>query len=254
MKNRIIFMFDVDGVIIDTPHEKAWKKAMVLKKYIPENYNFTKFYLNKVAGEPGIKGATNILVKFSHLNKKNANLTNLSKRFRETKQNFFEEMITKNEFNYYNDIVNLIEFLHRKQKFLIVVSSSENAKTILSQLKNKNKETIISLFNILALGTDTHWNASIDKINHYAMAYGKALAALESRNEYYLPKIVVFEDAPRGISMVKKLGFVAIGISRYGTISTKNLKMAGADLVLTESVLNKTPSKEIYKMIMKLMN
>ena len=41
--NNIAFMFDVDGVIAETPHEEAWKDASIEEKIITEEFNFTPF-------------------------------------------------------------------------------------------------------------------------------------------------------------------------------------------------------------------
>ena len=54
-------MFDVDRVIAETPHEQAWKAAAIEWGIIDETFDFTSFYAEKIAGEPGEVGAYHIL-------------------------------------------------------------------------------------------------------------------------------------------------------------------------------------------------
>ena len=53
LAKQIIFLFDVDRVIAETPHEQAWKAAAIEWGIIDETFDFTSFYAEKIAGEPG---------------------------------------------------------------------------------------------------------------------------------------------------------------------------------------------------------
>jgi len=58
---KFAFLFDVDGVIAETPHEESWKEAAIEYELIGKNFDFTCFYQKFVAGIPGLKGARAIL-------------------------------------------------------------------------------------------------------------------------------------------------------------------------------------------------
>ena len=54
---ELAFLFDVDGVIAETPHEQAWRDAALEWGIIGPAFDFTRFYADHVAGEPGNTGA-----------------------------------------------------------------------------------------------------------------------------------------------------------------------------------------------------
>ena len=73
------------------------------------------------------------------------------------------------------------------------------------------------------------------------MAYGKLLQHIGSGA---IPRVAVFEDAPKGIAAAKKLGFLGVGISRISTsgvclASVESLKDAGADVAYDEIALGR---------------
>jgi beta-phosphoglucomutase len=232
-----ILLFDVDGVIANTPHEKAWKLSAIEYGIISENYDFTTFYAKEVAGEPGIIGAYNILDKLgskSYFEKNNVDENmkyNIANIFRsKIKSKYLENIIDNGNFELYYDIIDLIKDAKEKDYFIVAVSSSEYAKKVLDIKKIKN------FFNQFSLDISSHWNRSIEKINHYAMSYGKALGKLGV--DY--SQVIVFEDAPKGIESVKKLGFDTIGISRLSDSgkllsSKKDLYDVGADIVYSDN-------------------
>ena len=54
-EKQIAFLFDVDGVIVNSPHENAWKDSALELKLITEDFNFKTFYQEFVAGISGLK-------------------------------------------------------------------------------------------------------------------------------------------------------------------------------------------------------
>ena len=73
-------------------------------------------------------------------------------------------------------------------------------------------------------------------------------------NAHSAPHVVVFEDAPKGISAVSNLGFYSVGISRKSTsglelASKKDLREAGATIVLNEKELASLSYKDLFAQI-----
>jgi beta-phosphoglucomutase len=251
----IAIMFDVDGVIAETPHEESWRDIAIEWKIIPEKYNFTSFYAKHVAGEPGIIGAYNILSMLRYNGKsffENEKIINekdkqeVTKKFRELKvRKFIDSYIALGKYKEFTDITTKIKEANKQKTLIMAVSSSETAKIILE------KFCLLNLFDTTALGTKTCWCSQIEKINHYAMAYGKLL---EKSNLKKIEKVIVFEDAPKGIEAVNKLGFHAIGISRKSSsginLATKEqLYSAGAKIVYDEKELNNISLNEIITLL-----
>ena len=270
---NMVLLFDVDGVIAETPHEEAWKSAAIEWGIIPQDFNFTKFYASHVAGEPGITGAINILEQLEsdgnpYLIKNSVNpekKKELAKRFRETKQKFVEEYIKEGKFKVFEDIYEIIISAKRNNIKLGVVSSSESAESILKKIEidenNIPAGNLLEVFDINALGAIGYWKGHpIQKSHHYAMAYGKILEKISMEgNEGYsknsnIGNVVVFEDAPKGIKAVKELGFYAIGISRKSAsglelATKKELYESGADFAIDEKELSSIGYEGIVKKI-----
>ena len=243
-------MFDVDGVIAETPHEEAWKDAAVEWSIINKENDFTPFYAQHLSGEPGDKGARNILEKlkikgksyFETMKIKDNEKDDTARIFRmEVKQKYLNKYISEGRFKGFDDIKRMISEAKEDKIPIMVVSSSETSRKVLEKLGMKGT------FEVSALGAKTHWNAGIDKINHYAMAYGKLLKNLGKEN---IEKVYVFEDAPKGINAVAKLGFYPIGVSRASTsgirlASKVDLIEAGAWKAYNENELREISLKEI---------
>ena len=54
------FLWDIDGVVADSPHEGAWREVAQLPEWSIEGLT-SDFYLNHVASKPREEGAGNIL-------------------------------------------------------------------------------------------------------------------------------------------------------------------------------------------------
>lgn len=280
-KNEIVYLFDVDGLIAETPHEEAWCRAAVEWGIISPNFNFTHFYAEKIAGEPGISGAKNILSYLrqnngpTYFERENINdsdqMKQIASEFRSpVKQKYLEEMIAQGEFKIFYDIAKIILRLKLDSIPIAVVSSSENAEGILKKVKitelSKNlgitypvtdsSMNYIDLFETNALGAISYWKGfPIEKANHYAMAYGKLLEKLNLEES---PYVVVFEDAPKGISAVSSLGFFSVGVSRKSKVGNdlatkEELLDAGASLVFNEQELSEISYKELTVKISNLL-
>jgi len=268
LENMIIFLFDVDGVIAETPHEEAWKAAAVKWGIIPASYDFTQFYAAHVAGEPGVAGALNILAQLHEENKQTyyekENVTNpsekekVAEKFRDpVKQRYLDEFIANEQFRVFEDTAKII-FRAKSEGIPIgAVSSSENAEAILKKINAVNlasklglsykpasdDPSFYSVFETTTLGVKSYWhNAKIQKLHHYALARGMLLEASRRKGFNSIPYAIVFEDAPKGIAAISPYDFCCIGISRKSTsgvqlASKQDLFAAGAKLAYTEAEL-----------------
>ncbi len=273
LEDRVIFLFDVDGVIAETPHEEAWKAAAVEWGIIPEDFSFTLFYAKHVAGEPGITGARNILGLLREGAKptyyEREGITDTHKRdesaeqFRNpAKQKYLDGYIADGNFRVFDDISKIILGAKNAGIPVAAVSSSENSEAILKSINAielakrvkvpytpaRKDASLYDVFNTTVLGAITHWHgAKVEKINHYAMAYGKLLGKIDRKE---IPYAVVFEDAPKGVAAVSQLGFYCIGISRNSTsgvtlASKEDLFRTGAKLAYAENELKHIGYKQL---------
>jgi beta-phosphoglucomutase-like phosphatase (HAD superfamily) len=279
-KNEIVYLFDVDGLIAETPHEQAWYKAAIEWNIISPKFDFTHFYAEKIAGEPGVTGAKNILSYLrennglTYFERENINDSDLMKQkaseFRSpVKQKYLEDMIEQGEFKVFYDIAKIILKSKLDSIPIAVVSSSENAKGILKKVKISELSkkvgvpyptgnvsmNYLDIFETNALGAISYWNGfHIEKANHYAMAYGKLIQKINPEES---PYVVVFEDAPKGIAAVSNLGFYSVGISRKSKTgrdlaSKKELQEAGASIVLDEQELSEISYEQLKAQIFQL--
>ena len=97
-------IFDVDGVLVATPHERAWREALqglfetewsdILPQtsYKPGNFT-TAVYQEHVAGKPRLRGAEAALDYFGV-----TNLAQRTGRYAEYKQQYLVELIQNGAF------------------------------------------------------------------------------------------------------------------------------------------------------------
>jgi beta-phosphoglucomutase-like phosphatase (HAD superfamily) len=275
---KIIFLFDIDGIVLDTPHEEAWFDAAVNWGIIDRSFVFNEFYAKYVASQPGITGAKNILQylhkedELPYYQKEKIDTENLkleaAKNFRIVKQHYLNTKFEEGKFRVYEDIFKIL-FCAKNEGILVgAISSSENAKTILKRINLQNllqhlniphssqfiDQNMEDIFDVTALGVITYWHGiQIDKAHHYAMAYGKMLCKL---NQEEIPHVVVFEDAISGVIAATKLGFYCIGISRNPnskeiTAPKSRLLEVGANITYTEEEFRKVKYEELKLLICK---
>jgi beta-phosphoglucomutase-like phosphatase (HAD superfamily) len=288
-EKNAVMLFDVDGVIAETPHEEAWKNAALECKIVPPGFDFSEFYVKCVAGEPGERGAYAILNLIkgkdgkTHFERSNLATEqekhNEARKFRDNiKVKYTENEIAKGEgigFKAYDDILNVI--FNAKEKGLVVgaVSSSEFAERVLKAIDAKKaserlgKNTahkqgtkLYDIFDTHTLGTKTHWhNEKVEKLEHYCLARGTALQKwkdLQKKNGI-VPEVIVFEDAPKGIAAISNKDFYCIGVSRVSKngkrLATKEqLLDAGAILAYDENELSNLNYEELKQSIITSMN
>jgi beta-phosphoglucomutase len=206
-------IFDVDGVLVASPHEQAWREA--LAGYADPARFTTAFYQAQVAGRPRLDGARATLVGLD--------VTEAAARapeYARKKQALIDRLIAEGSFRAFPDAVRFADGLHAAGLRLALASSSKNVAAMLRRLSLPDGRPLLSIFNSDLSGTD--------------VPRGKpdpALFLLAAKALQVPPaQCLVVEDAPAGIAAARAGGMASVGIARLGDEAL--LQAAGADLVV----------------------
>lgn len=230
---RVAVIFDVDGVLVDSPHERAWRESL---RELAEGEWIdalgpgarrpvlldTQLYQAKVAGKPRLEGARAALAHFGF-----PDVETRATHYASEKQRRLEELIASGACRAFPDALRLVARLRERGVPLAAASSSRNANQIMGMITLPAGEgttgediTLLDCFPVNVCGR--------------AVARGKPapdlflLAAAELGVEP--GDCVVVEDAPSGVAAAKSGGMKAIGIARLKDEAM--LQAAGADLVV----------------------
>ncbi len=233
-------IFDVDGVLVASPHELAWQEALYelmttawadvapATGYAPERFT-SAVYQEFVAGKPRLAGARAVLEYFR--------VPQLEQRvleYAERKQDRLVQLIEAGAFREFPDAVRFALALHACGLRLAAASSSKNARGLLQRVllapyraqentehrSSDAPETLFELFDVDVSGAD--------------LPQGKPHPAifLLAADQLGLPPAacLVVEDAPAGIQAARAGGMLALGVARAEDEAL--LAAAGADLVV----------------------
>lgn len=207
-------IFDVDGVLLASPHERAWREAL---HGITDPTRFTtKLYQAYVAGKPRDSGARAALEQLG--------VDDAAERavvYAETKQQILEKLIAAHAFTVFPDALRLAQALAARHVHLAVASSSKNANQMMGLIPLESGRTLLNLFDANVCGRDLARGKPDPEI------FLLAAAELGARPA----DCIVVEDAPAGIEAAHRGGMRAVGIARLG--DTALLRAARADLVVT---------------------
>jgi beta-phosphoglucomutase len=234
-------VFDVDGVLVDSPHEKAWRES--LRELMESDWRdlrdrttwtptaFTPLvYQEQLSGKPRRAGARDVLEYF-HVPDTDARLDEYTAR----KQAMLERLIDAGDFTAYPDALRFI--IAAKDAGLVVAaaSSSKNADQLLHKIRLDTFAeeqgisspslrpglTLLDLFDADVSGRDfAHGKPHPEMFLTAAHELGVQPSAA-----------IVLEDASAGVQAAKAGGMGAIGIARAD--DTDLLAAAGADIVVT---------------------
>jgi len=237
-KLNLAFLFDVDGVIAETPHEESWHTASLEWKLIKKEFDFTSFYQKNVAGIPGLKGAENILNLTRYYDIHNIKYPSERKQkaidFRKLKQKFLNKCIDSGDFRLFKDVISIINGAKKDKIPIAAISASENAEKILK------KAEIYNWFDSTTLGAISHKVSKKEDL--YLLGFDKLCKKLNLKD----PKLpIVFEDADKAISAVKNIDYFCIGIARQGLATIDSLIKNGADIAYDEKILKEKGYKGI---------
>ena len=235
-------IFDVDGVLVDSPHEKAWRES--LRELMESDWSdirdrttwspdaFTsRVYEERMSGKPRLSGARAALEYF-HVPDDEEEHRLLE--YAERKQEMVVRLIEAGDFTAYPDALRFIIAVKDAGLRVAAASSSKNAKLFLRQIRLDSfaEEQGISSPSIRpGLTLLDYFDADVSGRD---FAHGKPDPEmfLTAAHELDVPpeRAIVMEDASAGVQAAKAGGMGAIGISRRD--DAKLLAAAGADIVV----------------------
>ena len=207
-------IFDVDGVIVASPHEQAWREALA-GITSPERLT-TALYQSHVAGRPRMDGARAVLAALAI-----PDPGGLAERYAAAKQQRIEALIAAGRFAAFPDAIRLIAAARSLGLKTALASSSKNAAAMLRQIATPEGIALLDWFDADLSGLDLPHGKPDPEI------FLRAAAALT------LPpaRCLVVEDAPAGIAAGVAAGMATIGVARLDDATP--LRQAGATLVVT---------------------
>ena len=232
-------LFDVDGVLVDSPHERAWRETLEAlmatewreiapeTRYAPERFT-TAVYQELVAGKPRESGARAVLDHFGV-----PDAAARARVYAERKQEAISRLIEAGEVAAFPDAVRLLIRVKAAGLAVAAASSSRNANALLSRIlvepfvKGERLPFVhagtrlIDLFDRNISGADLPRGKPHPDI---FLEAARALGIAPARS-------LVIEDAPAGVQAAKAGGMAALGVARLGDAAL--LEAAGADRVVT---------------------
>jgi len=207
-------IFDVDGVLLASPHERAWREA--LKAFGDPDRFTTAVYQAEVAGKPRLDGARAALHAVGA-----ADADRRAPAYAEAKQARLEELIHAGAVTAFPDALRLVEALADLRLPMAVASSSKNANQMMRSICLAPGKSLVDAFSANVCGRD--------------LAHGKPapeIFLLAARALGVAPQTCfVTEDATAGIEAARAGDMTALGVARLGDADP--LHRAGADLVVT---------------------
>jgi beta-phosphoglucomutase-like phosphatase (HAD superfamily) len=241
MRIDAAIIFDVDGVLLDSPHERAWREA--LRELMEGDWSdvrdrttwspdaFTpQVYQEVLSGKPRMAGARAALDRFG--------VPDAARRtpdYAARKQARLIELIEAGRFHAYPDALRFVLAVRAAGIRIAAASSSKNAKLFLGRIRLdafaaeqglmeagvEPGETLLDAFDVDVSGRD--------------FAHGKPHPEifLTAAGELGLPpgRCFVVEDAVSGIQAAKAGGMAGLGVARADDAAL--LAGADADLVVT---------------------
>jgi beta-phosphoglucomutase len=207
-------IFDVDGVIVASPHEQAWREA--LAGITDPARLTTAIYQTHVAGKPRMDGARSVLATLGIIDP-----GGLVERYAEAKQRLIETLIAAGKFAAFPDALRFIAAVKQQGWRLALASSSKNAAAMLRQMAMPSGENLLALFDADLSGVDLqHGKPDPEIFIRAARAIGVSPV-----------NCLVVEDATAGIAAGVAGGMATLGVARLDDAA--QLQDAGADLVVT---------------------
>lgn len=234
-------IFDVDGVLVDSPHERSWRDTLEelmagewrdlqsQTTYSPDAYT-TAVYQEFVAGKPRLSGAQAALEYFGV-----PDAARRATQYAARKQTMVVELIERGEFLAFPDALRFLLAVKQEGLQVAAASSSKNAHLFLRQIRldQFTEEhglsysfvtpglTLFDFFDADVSGRDfEHGKPHPEMFLTAAAELGVAPQAC-----------IVVEDAASGVQAAKSGNMTAIGIARLDDEAL--LQAAGADLVVT---------------------
>jgi beta-phosphoglucomutase len=206
-------IFDVDGVLLASPHERAWREAL---SGLADPARFTTaVYQATVAGKPRMDGALAAL-KALDVADAAGHVEDYAKR----KQARLEDLIAGGHVKAFPDATRFVAAVSALGWPMAVASSSKNANAMLHKIYLADGRNLLDVFRVNVCGRDLRRGKPDPEIFEIA-----------ARELHVTPAhCFVAEDAPAGIEAARAGGMAALGVARLH--DEGGLYAANADLVV----------------------
>lgn len=206
-------ILDVDGVLLASPHEQAWRDALA---GLADPARFTsRLYQERVAGRPRAGGA---LAALEALGVPGA--ADRAPEYAVRKQARLEVLIRTYGVRAYPDGLRFVERAAAANLPMAVVSASRNADAMLRACPRSDGGNLLDLFSANLNGHDE----GPGKPDPWIVL--RAAADLKTPPQACL----VVEDAPAGVQAARAAGALALGVARQADAGA--LRAAGAHRVV----------------------
>lgn len=207
------WIFDVDGVLLASPHERAWREA--LQGITDPDRLTTATYQAVVAGRSRLDGAFAALTALGV-----PDVGRFGPAYADAKQRRLEEIVATEGVVAFPDALRLVRRLRAAGWPIAAASSSRNAEALMRAVALDHCGTLFDAFQATVCGRD--------------LARGKPdpgiflLAAAELGVDP--PRCIVVEDAPAGIAAALAGGMATLGVARVD--DADGLSAVGAECVV----------------------
>ncbi len=234
-------IFDVDGVLVDSPHEQAWREGLqqlmgnewaVVRdqtSYAPEKFT-PEVYQRVMSGKPRYAGARAVLEYFGVPEPEE-----LAREYGDRKQVMIVELIEAGRFHAYPDALRFVLAIKDAGLRIAAASSSKNANAFLERIRLdefareedlsydfvRPGYTLLDILDANVSGRDFEQGKPHPEI--FLTAADEAGLSPE--------EAFVVEDAANGVQAAKAGNMAALGLARAD--DEELLVDANADLVVT---------------------
>jgi beta-phosphoglucomutase len=208
-------IFDVDGVLLASPHERAWREA--LAGFAEPSRFTTEMYEAHVAGKPRLVGARAALEAMGV-----PDAATQAVAYAERKQKRLLELIDVGNIAAFPDALRFVQAVHALGWPMAVASSSKNANGMMQSIRLSSGEALLDVFDSNVCGRDLRQGKPNPEIF--------LLAAAELHVEPL--HCLVVEDASAGVAAARAGHMASLGIARHSS-DVALLRAEDADLVVT---------------------
>ena len=234
-------IFDIDGVVVDSPHERAWRTALQElmettwrsirpeTSYAPDRFT-SRLYHHEMSGKPTMSGARAALEHFG--------VPGVEERiepYGERKQQLVDEILADEGVKPYPDALRFVLAVRASGVLVAAASSSKNAGRLLEGIRldrfaeehGVHSELVRPELSLLEF-----FDADVSG-RDFAEGKPDPEIFLTAAEELGVPPgaCFVIEDAISGIQAAKAGGMAALGLARG--IEADVLAEADADVVVT---------------------
>ena len=207
-------IFDVDGVLLASPHERAWRES--LRGFGDSERFTTAMYQADVAGKPRLSGARAALEALGV-----PDAAGQAATYAANKQKRLEELIAEGAVKAFPDALRFVQAVADLGWPMAVASSSKNANGMMRPIRLGSGQSLLDVFHANVCGRD--------------LPRGKPDPAifLLAASELHVDPLHCFvaEDAPAGIEAACAGRMEGLGVARKNDAA--GLRTAGAKIVVT---------------------